>query len=67
MAGYSGTPLWKKLGYKDDIVVHADAAPKGYIDSLALPSDISVKWDARVCATCSAAKSICAYCSMGSK
>jgi len=39
MAGYSGTPLWKKLGYKNDVVAHVDEAPKGYVDSLALPSD----------------------------
>jgi hypothetical protein len=47
MAGYSGTPLWKKLGYRDDMVAHVDGAPKGYIDSLALPSVMSVKWDTR--------------------
>jgi hypothetical protein len=44
MSGYSGTPLWKKLGYKDSAVAYVEAAPKGYIDSLALPSDISIKW-----------------------
>jgi len=43
MAGYSGTPLWKKLGYKNDIVVYVDGAPKGYIDSLALPADVRVE------------------------
>lgn len=47
MAGYSGTPLWKKLGYKNGIVAHVDGAPKGYVSSLALPSNISVKWDGR--------------------
>jgi hypothetical protein len=47
MAGYSGTPLWKKLGYKDDVVAHADGAPKGYFNLLALPSDVSVKWAER--------------------
>jgi hypothetical protein len=47
MAGYSGTPLWKKLGYKNDMVAYIDGAPKGYIDSLALPSDVSVKWESR--------------------
>src|SRR5689334_7914517 len=45
MAGYSGTPLWKKLGYRDDMVAYVDGAPKGYVKSLALPSDMSVKWD----------------------
>src|SRR6266436_4701373 len=47
MAGYSGTPLWKKRCYKVVIVVHVDGAPKGYVDSLALPLDISVKWVVR--------------------
>jgi hypothetical protein len=47
MAGYSGTPLWKKLGYRDDLIAHVDAAPKGYVDSLGLPSHISVKWVVR--------------------
>ena len=44
MAGYSGTPLWKKLGYKGDIVAHVDGAPKGYVDSLAVPPEVHVKW-----------------------
>jgi hypothetical protein len=44
MAGYSGTPLWKKLGYKEGIAAHIDGAPKGYVDSLALPSDVKVNW-----------------------
>ena len=30
MAGYSGTPLSKKLGIKSGHVVHAIAAPRGY-------------------------------------
>jgi hypothetical protein len=47
MAGYSGTPLWKKLGYENDIAAHVDGAPKGYVDSLAFPADVSVKWVAR--------------------
>jgi len=47
MARYSGTPLWKKLGYKDDIAAHVDGAPKGYVDSLGLPSDVRVKWAVR--------------------
>jgi hypothetical protein len=42
--GYSRTPLWKKLGYKDDIVARVDGAPKGYVDLLVLPPDVSVKW-----------------------
>jgi hypothetical protein len=47
MAGYSGTPLWKKLGYKDGTVAFVDGAPKGYVDSLALPSGARVKWIGR--------------------
>src|SRR5258708_26614888 len=47
MAGYSGTPLWKKLGYKDHTQAYVDGAPKGYVDSLALPSEASVKWTER--------------------
>ena len=29
------------------MVAYVDGAPKGYVESLALPSDMSVKWDAR--------------------
>jgi hypothetical protein len=47
MAGYSGTPLWKKLGYKNDIVAQVDGAPRGYVNLLALPAEISVKWAVR--------------------
>lgn len=47
MAGYSGTPLWKKLGYKEGIAAHIDGEPKGYVDSLALPSDVKVNWAER--------------------
>jgi len=44
MAGYSGTPLWKKLGYKTDISVCIEGAPDGYVASLKLPKEVSVKW-----------------------
>src|ERR1043166_4877333 len=44
MAGYSGTPLWKKLGYKDGVTAYVEGATKKYVNSLELPSDISVKW-----------------------
>jgi hypothetical protein len=43
-AGYSGTPLWKKLGYKDRTIAFIPGAPSGYVALLALPSDIAVKW-----------------------
>ena len=34
MAGYSGTPLAKKLGIRDGSRVYVSGAPKGYEDSL---------------------------------
>jgi len=43
-AGYSGTPLWKKLGYKDGIRARADGAPVGYEALLALPPGVRVSW-----------------------
>jgi len=48
MAGYSGTPLWKKLGYKAGTAAHVQGAPKDYKGILALPSDVSVKWSPRL-------------------
>jgi len=47
MAGYSTTPLWKKLGYADGATACVEGAPTGYIDLLA-PSDITVRWAERV-------------------
>ena len=44
MAGYSGTPLWKKLGYKQGITVRVDGTPVDYLGMLALPAEFSVKW-----------------------
>jgi hypothetical protein len=44
MVGYSGTPLWKKLGYKDGTVAHVDGAPANYRILLSLPAGIRVKW-----------------------
>ena len=44
MAGYSGTPLWKKLGYKADVSAHIDGGPRNYCSLLALPVDVQVKW-----------------------
>jgi hypothetical protein len=43
-SGYSGTPLWKKLGYKDSSAVYLDGAPADYVAKLHLPADISVQW-----------------------
>ena len=44
MAGYSGTPLWKKLGYKTGMSAYVDGAPNSYISLLALPADVTVTW-----------------------
>jgi hypothetical protein len=46
-AGYSGTPLWKKLGYKDGSAAFADGAPGDYLSLLDLPTDVKVTWLAR--------------------
>jgi hypothetical protein len=44
MAGYSGTPLWKKLGYKDGIAAYVEGASESYVGELQLPPEISVQW-----------------------
>jgi hypothetical protein len=44
MAGYSGTPLWKKLGYKSGTEAFLDGAPDGYAAMLDLPADLEVAW-----------------------
>ena len=44
MAGYSGTPLWKKLGYKTGMSAYIDGGPENYCSLLALPADVHVKW-----------------------
>ncbi len=44
MAGYSGTPLWKKLGYTTGMSAYVDSGPANYGSLLALPADIHVKW-----------------------
>jgi hypothetical protein len=44
MSGYSGTPLWKKLGYKTGLVAYVDGEPSGYVGLLALPADIAITW-----------------------
>jgi hypothetical protein len=43
-AGYSGRPLWKKLGYKEGVIAYAEGAPKGYGGLLGLPADMKVIW-----------------------
>jgi hypothetical protein len=44
MAGYSGTPLWKKLGYASGTRALTIGAPAGYGRILALPSGMEVAW-----------------------
>lgn len=44
MAGYSGTPLWKKLGYKTGISAYLDGGPANYHSLLTLPADFRVDW-----------------------
>jgi hypothetical protein len=44
MAGYSGTPLWKKLGYKTGLRAYLDGAPDDYVQLLELPRDVQVIW-----------------------
>ncbi len=44
MAGYSGTPLWKKLGYKAGMTVYVEAAPAPYRAWLGLPEEVTVEW-----------------------
>ena len=44
MAGYSATPLWKKLGYKPGMSVYVEGEPSNYISLLKLPADVVVTW-----------------------
>jgi len=44
MAGYSGTPLWKKLGYKAGGSAYVAGEPSKYISLLTLPADVVVTW-----------------------
>jgi len=43
-AGYSGTPLWKKLGYAKGAAWFVDGAPEGYVSLLGLPAGMEVAW-----------------------
>jgi|ERR1700722_2163295 len=47
MAGYSGTPLWKKLGYRPGTRAFVAGAPPGYRKLLGLPALVKVTWLAR--------------------
>ena len=44
MAGYSGTPLWKKLGFKTGLRAYLDGAPNDYVQLLELSHDVKVIW-----------------------
>jgi len=44
VAGYSGTPLWKKLGYKTGLKAYLDGPPGDYVELLAIPRDVQVTW-----------------------
>ena len=44
MAGYSGTPLWKKLGYKTGLRAYLDGAPDNYVQLLDLPRAVRIIW-----------------------
>lgn len=46
-AGYSGTPLPRKLGIEPDHAVHFARAPEGFAASLGLPGDVEVRARAR--------------------
>jgi hypothetical protein len=43
-AGYSGTPLWKKLGYKTGQIAFVHQPPRNYSALLQLPADVAVTW-----------------------
>jgi hypothetical protein len=47
MAGYSSTPLVRKLGIKEGTRVAVVAAPEGFADSLALPKGVQLRREAR--------------------
>jgi hypothetical protein len=44
MAGCSGTPLWKKLGYSPGVRALVGGAPKAYEKLLTLPAAVDVVW-----------------------
>lgn len=44
MAGYSATPLWKKLGYVNGARAWLTGAPSDYAKILTLPPEVKVTW-----------------------
>src|SRR5205809_3628134 len=47
MAGYSGTPLARKLGISEGARVAVVAAPEGFTDTLDLPAGVQLRQQAR--------------------
>ena len=47
MAGYSGTPLVKKLGIKEGAAIAVVRAPNGFAESLKLPKGVVLRREAR--------------------
>ena len=43
-SGYSGTPLWKKLGYQTGMAAYVDGAPENYRALVGLPPEVKVRW-----------------------
>lgn len=46
-SGYSGTPLWRKLGYKDGTTAFVEGEPATYRSLLGLPEGVEVAWASR--------------------
>ncbi|MSO78542.1 MAG: DUF3052 family protein [Acidimicrobiia bacterium] len=47
MAGYSGTPLVKKLGIKEGATIAVVRAPNGFAESLKFPKGVALRREAR--------------------
>ena len=47
VAGYSKTPLWKKLGYRNGLSAFVENSPANYRQLLALPRDVVISWESR--------------------
>lgn len=45
MAGYSSTPLWKKLGYKENLRARLIEPPAGYAELLGAPFSLNFSED----------------------
>jgi hypothetical protein len=47
MTGYSKTPLWKKLGYREKLPAYVEGASSNYFAALDLPPEFAVRWARR--------------------